>query len=80
MGLTNENVRGAFRISRVLSLSLVIKYRNTERTKMNTNLKKPEKQRLQNNVRANFSVYQRMPNFLKIFLYAGPIRYSVTGP
>ena len=43
-----------------------------------------EKQRFQNNVRANFSVYERMPHFLKMFsytlAYAGPIRYSVTGP
>ena len=39
-------------------------------------LTKNEKQRLHNTVRANFSVYQQMPNFPKIFPYAVVLRWA----
>ena len=73
MRTTNENVTvvGAFpNFSWFISISL----RNISPHGANNNereLTKDEKQRFQNNVRANFSVYDRMPNFLKNVPYAG---------
>ena len=78
MGSTNEIVRWAFPN---LTWFIVISRRKISPHGANNNeheLTKNEKQRLQNNVRANFSVYffmyQRMPNFPRFFPYAGPIR------
>ena len=75
------NVRGAF--PNDLSLSLVEKSRHTERTTTNTNLQKTKNNDLKTTserTSAYTSECQISPKFSRTLAYAGPIRYSVTGP
>ena len=71
------------RISRDLSLSLVEKSRYTERTTTNTNLQKKinnDFKTTSKRTSAFTSECQIPPEFSRTLAYAGPIRYSVTGP
>ena len=71
------------RIFRDLKLSLVEKSRHTERTTTNTNLQKTKNTDLKTTSERTSSYTsecQISPKFARTLAYAGPIRYSVTGP
>ena len=71
------------RISCDLSLSLVEKTRHTDRTTTNTNLQKTKNndfKTMSERTSAYTSECQISPKMSRTLAYAGPIRYSVTGP